>query len=249
MDKILYYNFLNATGEVNAFTTLRTATPDRVRIRYTGTQESKIYTNRKHLASLIGVEPEKLVFPLQTHTSNVIAVDNLPAEVPDGTDALITEKQDVCLCIQTADCVPVLLYDPVRKVIAAIHAGWRGTVGLIITKTIAKMVEQYGTSAADILAAIGPSIGPEVYQVGEEVAKAGQEDIPNPELSIRSISAGKYLFNLWEANKQLLLASGVEESNIEISGHCTFSLSDKYFSARREGIDTGRMVSGIMLLK
>ncbi|HZH71861.1 MAG TPA: peptidoglycan editing factor PgeF [Mariniphaga sp.] len=249
MDRFLTYNIFTAVGNVHAFTTLRNTFTDNDSIRYTGSQRGKIKNNRELLASVMEVEPDCLVFPVQTHSSNVVSIEGIPAKVPGDTDALITDEPGVCLCIQTADCVPVLLYDPVQKIIAAIHAGWRGTVGLIVNKTIEKMINQYGSSASNILAAIGPSIGPEVYQVGEEVAKAVYECLPKPESLIRNDSKGKYLFNLWEANKQLLIECGIAGSNIEISGQCTFSLKEEYFSARREGIDTGRMVSGIMLIK
>ena len=249
MDRLFTYNIFNATGHVNAFTTLRNTFTDRNNIRYTGSQKVEIRNNRKLLASVIEVEPDCLVFPVQTHSSNVVSIKGIPAVVPDGTDALITDEPGVCLCIQTADCVPVLLYDPVQNIIAAIHAGWRGTVGLIVTRTVENMVDQYGSSSKDILAAIGPSIGPEAYQVGEEVAMAVYKGLPKPETSIRNVSEGRYLLNLWESNKQLLMECGLEESNIEISGQCTYSLEEEYFSARREGIDTGRMVSGIMLIK
>ena len=97
------------------------------------------------------------------------------------------------------------------------------------------------------MVAIGPSISPEVDEVGSEVVEAVKESIPNAAKTLIKNSLGKYYFDLWEANKQLLLAAGVSNENIEILGECSFTKNDKYFSARKEGIDTGRTVSGLML--
>jgi YfiH family protein len=149
--------------------------------------------------------------------------------------------------VQTADCVPILLYDPLSNAIAAVHAGWRGTVQKIAAVTVRKMVVEYGVSATNILAAIGPSISPAVYEVGGEVTEAVLSSIPNAENAILLKPSGKHHVDLWEANRQVLIESGLLPENIEIVGECSFSQNEKYFSARKEGAKTGRMVSGIML--
>ena len=105
----------------------------------------------------------------------------------------------------------------------------------------------YGASAKNIVAAIGPSISPEIYEVGDEVVDAARKSIPNVEATLHKNRSDKFHFNLWEANRQLLLKNGVPAQNIEVLGACSFSETEKYYSARRDGIDTGRMVSGIML--
>ena len=245
-NKILEYRIFK-TGKVKAFTTFKNTIPKNCNARFTGVADWQVKNNRKMLAQIVGLGLGQLVFPRQTHSSNVAAVHQVPYEGAENTDALITNQPDICLCIQTADCVPVLLYDSVNRVVAAIHAGWRGTVGLIVSETIKEMNIRYGSWPGDILAAIGPSIGPGSYQVGKDVISAALSKVPNAEKAIIQTAGGNYFFNLWEANRQVLLKCGVSSSNIEISGHCTFSNPDLYFSARREGISTGRLVSGIML--
>ncbi len=111
------------------------------------------------------------------------------------------------------------------------------------------MITKFNSNSKDILAVIGPSIGPEVYEVGDEVVAAARKSLPEPKKTLKLNISGKYHFNLWEANLQLLVSAGIPKQNIEISGECSFSNPHKYFSARKNGIATGRMVSGIMLKK
>jgi hypothetical protein len=195
------------------------------------------------------IKSDQLVFPRQTHTNCVADISNIPESDIKETDALVTNKKEICLCVQTADCVPVLLFDPVNNVIAAIHAGWRGTVKKIVEIAVQKMVKNYGSSPKKILAAIGPSISPDIYEIGDEVVREVKKSIPNSELSLFKTNSGKYHLNLWEANRQLLIKNKLQEKNIEILGECSYSKPSLYFSARKEGLQTGRMVSGIMLLR
>lgn len=240
-NKLIHYPIFKSCTELFAFTTTR-QTLDLPNVRYSSKAE-----NKKALADRLNVPPENMIFPQQTHTSCVIELDrNNDTDLSD-TDALVTNQAGLCICVQTADCVPVLLFDPVKKVVSAVHAGWRGTVGRIVENAVRKMEKGYGSQPKNILAAIGPSISPEVYEVGSEVVEAVQKEIPNARLSLHKNQSGKWHLDLWEANRQLLLNYGVEPGHIEISNECTFLNKDKYFSARRDGIETGRMVSGIMI--
>ncbi len=247
MDKnfVTYKSFV-PFGNVLAFTTTKKSISETTP-RFTGNSDEVFINNRKLLADVLEVQKKQLVFPRQTHTNNVVEVSEIPETEIANCDALITARAGICLCVQTADCVPILLFDPEKKVIAAIHAGWRGTVKKIVTVAISKMVAGYNSSPANILATVGASIGPEVYEVGYEVVNAVQKTVPNAEKTLYRNSSGKYHFNLWEANRQILLESGVLPENIEITGECSFEKNDKYFSARRDGIETGRMVTGIMM--
>ena len=202
--------------------------------------------NRAWLADILNIDVEKLVFPQQTHSNCVIALSKLPNKAIEETDALVTNRPGFCICVQTADCVPILLFDKVNKVVSVVHAGWRGTVNKIIELSVAKMVQNYGCSPENIFAAIGPSISPEIYEVGDEVVEAARNSIPNSELTLHE-KYGKSYFDLWQANRQLLLSSGLKSENIEIFGECSFVGKEKYYSARRDGINTGRMVSGMIL--
>ncbi len=240
------YRLLNRFTNLLAFTTTKQSISERTP-RYTGDSPEQFINSRKQLAKELGLNAEQLLFPRQTHTNNVVEIRNIPVSEIDNTDALITNIPGICICIQTADCVPVLLFDPVKKVVAAVHAGWRGTVKKIVAETIRKMEANYQTEAENIVATIGASIGPEIYEVGDEVINAVRKTVPNAEKTVHLNRLGKYHFNLWEANRQILIESGVNPENIEITGECSFEKSEKYFSARRNGIDTGRMATGIML--
>lgn len=187
--------------------------------------------------------PEDVILPVQTHSCHVAVVRDPMANYPD-TDALVTDRVGVMIGIRTADCVPVLLYDTTRGVVAAVHAGWRGTVGGITRKTVGVMKKEFGCCSTDIHAIIGPSISPEAFEVGDEVVeqfvRAGfpeeivLQDYPKPHI------------DLWRANQWLLTEAGVPAGQIEVSGLCTYTNTYRFFSARREGIGTGRLVSGII---
>lgn len=218
--------------------------------RFTGDVPSDYLPFRKELAVSCDWSVDKFVFPRQTHSEQIVDVSSeTDAATLVGVDALITSEPGLFICVQTADCVPVLLFDPNKKVIAAIHAGWRGTVSKIVLKTVARMTEKYGCKATDILAGIGPSIHMHAYEVGPEVVDIVRSNFNNsPALLKPSLTEGKAYFDLWEANKTVLMESGIPEENIEVMGLCTFEHADLFFSARRDGADTGRMVSGIRLV-
>lgn len=193
------------------------------------------------------INANQLIFPEQTHTANVKVV-NQDTELQDlkETDAVITNIVGLGLGVMSADCVPILLFDPVNKAIAAIHAGWRGTVAGIVANTIALMNKEFGTNSQDVIAGIGPSISAEVYEVSDlvvDAAKAYFEDISS---FVTPKENGKYWFNLWEANRQVLLKSGVKTENIEIAGICTFKNVDTYFSYRQNP-NCGRFAAAIAL--
>ena len=217
-----------------------------------GDLPENVLGNRVRLCAALHVSPDQLVFPKQTHNATVKTITtgfidmNKEAKKHflNETDAVITNLQDICIAVKTADCVPVLLFDSKRKVVAAVHAGWRGTVQNIVFVAIQKMIKEFGTDPLDLIAGIGPSISSEVYEVGEEVWKQFESEFylaSNPE------KADKKLLNLWSANYQQLIKAGVPAEQIEVARTCTFSDPDRFFSARRDGIKTGRMATGIMI--
>jgi YfiH family protein len=161
----------------------------------------------------------------QTHSATVWTVRQSDGCLGDG-DALITAEPGLLLAIRTADCVPILLADPVRRVVAAVHAGWRGTVAGILTQTLGQMRAEYETKPTDVVAAIGPSIGPCCFEVGPEV--------PLPVVERKA--------DLWEANREQLTRAGVGQ--IWVAGRCTMCEPEQFYSFRRAK-DTGRMVSAI----
>ncbi len=242
----IQYKIFDDFKNLTAFTTTK-QTLETIKPRFTGDSSIIFENNRKRLSEIVGISAGQLIFPRQTHTNVVAEVLEIPETEIHDTDALMTNQCGICLCVQTADCVPILLYDRVRNAISVAHAGWRGTVGKIVEAAIKKMYLRYGSLPEDILAAIGPSIGPNVYEVGEGVVAAVKRVIPNSRATLHKNTSGKFHFNLWEANRQLLMASGVDPQNIEMLRECSFTENHKYFSARKEGIETGRMVSGMML--
>lgn len=203
--------------------------------------------------------PYYVVQPHQVHGIEIREVTDpmTTREQLEGVDALITNVPGVAISVRTADCIPVLLYDPVHKAIAAVHAGWRGTVQRISQKVIDFMHELYGTNGADLKAVIGPGIGPESFQVGQEVADAfleagfpiGQilKDCgPKAPTADNPMNGGLHI-DLWLANQLLLEQSGVKSQNIQVAGICTYRNNDRFYSARREGTKCGRIINCIKL--
>ena len=217
--------------------------------RFTGDREADYNGFRRELSLSCEWDAKRFIFPRQTHSDSVAVVssESLVSTISD-TDALITNEPGLFVCVQTADCVPILLFDPHRKVVAAIHAGWRGTVSKIALKTIQKMTEKFGCRPSEIIAGIGPSIHIHAYEVGPEVVEAVNANFSTTSALLKpSLNKGKAYFDLWEANQTVLIESGIPEENIELMGLCSFEHSDLFYSARRDGADTGRMVSGIRL--
>ena len=201
------------------------------------------------------VLPYPVVQGHQVHGSRVAIVDrpDIRREDLEGYDALITNLPGVAIGVRTADCVPILLYDPGKSVIAAIHSGWKGTAQMISRKVIGIMEDRYGTKPSDLQAAIGPCIGPDSFQVGEEVAAVFKDaGFPMDRIWQFMGSKGKkpmeggHHINLPEACRWTLLEAGVPEESILVSGIDTY-IDPSFYSARREGIECGRNINAIML--
>ena len=218
---------------------------------YTGDEAESVLTNRARLLQSLGEKHLPLIIPHQTHSNEVRIIDSSFLEMStadqstclSGVDALVTALPNVCIAVTTADCVPIVFFDEQKKVIGVAHAGWRGTCGLIAKNTVETMMNHYGCASSDIKAYIGPSISPSVYEVGMEVIEEFERagfDIP----TIATSHNDKYLLNLWEANIQVLEQCGIARTNIELSGQCTYTDHETYFSARRLGIKSGRILSG-----
>jgi len=185
----------------------------------------------------------------QIHGCKVAVIEqpNMTREDLEGYDALVTNLPVVAIGVRTADCIPVLIYDPVKRVVAAVHAGWKGTVLHISQKVIDVMSQRFGCNPADMMAALGPGIGPDSFQVGEEVA----EHFKNADFPIDEIwtfqgggngmpMSGGHHIDLWKANQWLLEQVGIPKENIHVAAIDTFSTT-AFFSARREGIQCGRI--------
>lgn len=228
---------------------------------YCGDREEQVTRCRNWLCHALNIEPQRLWLPRQTHTARVACIDSHllsltaaeQAQALDQHDAIITNLPQHCIGVSTADCVPILLYDTRQQAIAAVHAGWRGTVQHIVHHTLQAMQQRYSTRAADIKAVLGPSISAEAFEVGNEVVDAFIEaDFPasivsHPAKSPASTRQPKAHIDLWAANAWLLEEAGVPLHHIQISGICSYRQADTFFSARRLGILSGRTFTGIML--
>lgn len=168
----------------------------------------------------------------------------------DGVDALSTQLSHLFVCVKTADCIPVLLWDDNTHVVSAVHAGWKGTQKRIVKSNIEVLKATFGTQPEHLHAIIGPGIGPESFEVGDEVydlfAQAGfpMEKLAKRYPDSRNPQAEKWHIDLWECNRLQLIEKGVNPENIHVSGIDTYTNYDRFFSARRH-ID-GRIINGIM---
>ena len=223
---------------------------------YTGDDLEAVQRNQQLLCTALHIEKEQLIIPYQTHSVNALVIDKeflqqnaeKRNEQLQNIDALITQEKSVCLCVSTADCTPILLYDRKQQVIAAIHAGWRGSVNYIVRKTLEQMQHLYNTQGEDIFAAIGPCIGFDAFEVGDEVYDAfKQNDFPMEYISGWKPETHKWHIDLQMANSVQLIDFGVPTEQIDICDICTFTHYEKFFSARRLGIKSGRILSGIFM--
>lgn len=215
---------------------------------YCGDATEHVLDCRKLLGEELGIPENRIVVPRQVHGVHIEEVtEEGRGEAYEDTDALITRLEGVCIGVSTADCVPLLFYDKRTDAIAAAHAGWRGTVARIGVLTLKAMRDAYGTRAEDVACVVGPSIGPEAFEVGEEVYEAFAEaGFPMNDIAWRHPETQKWHIDLWCANAWQLMQAGVQEKNIHISGLCTYANNARFFSARRLGINSGRIFTGII---
>lgn len=204
-----------------------------------GDAPENVSANRLQFFEALGVSPASAAYPIQCH-SNRVRIVHSPGEYPD-CDALISAETGLALAVTVADCVPILLFDPVRRVAAAVHAGWRGTVGQIVALAVAQMIQECGANPGHIVAFIGPAAGACCYQVDAPVAS----QFPDP--FVRDAGNGKYFPDLKRFNKAQLIAQGVPHAQIEIDSDCTMCNAAKYHSYRREGASSGRMLAVIQM--
>jgi len=209
-----------------------------------GDDPAAVAENLRRIYAALGWHREGVVSGHQVHGDRVhrVSAEDAGRTIP-STDALISDVPGILLMGRYADCVPVLLFDPVRGVVGLAHAGWRGTVQGIVAKTVATMVSWYGCSVKDVRAVIGPSIGPCCFEVGQEVLAAFQRSFPDPEDAI--VDMGRQRVNLWRANTVQLERSGV--GAIALAELCTACHVDRFYSHRRENGKTGRFAVAIGL--
>jgi YfiH family protein len=223
----------------------------------TGPDPATVRANRDRWSDAIGVDPGRLVCARQVHGNRIRIVVQEDAgrgyqaydDAIEGTDGLITQATDLPLAVFCADCVPILLFDPIRRAVGVVHAGWRGTVADVAGQAVRAMHESFGTDSGDLLVGIGPSIGHCCYEVGAEVIDAWAATGFDPKESAVQRRNGQLRFDLWRANTMVLVAAGVPQEQIEVQGDCTRCRSDRYFSYRAQGRQAGRFAAIIALPK
>ncbi|MBP5457878.1 MAG: peptidoglycan editing factor PgeF [Paludibacteraceae bacterium] len=222
---------------------------------YCGDLPENVKANRKILCQELNISPERLIVPREIHKDGIFLIDESFFEKNEEeriqtlleSDALITRMKGVCLGVTTADCVPVLLYAPKTKIVAAVHAGWRGIACEIIAKTVV-LFEQMGAQCEELIACTGPCISVEAYQVGEELINGFSKVFSSEEMALICIKSQEdFHANLRLAAHIQLKNANISEENIYIHPGCTFS-DKRYFSARRQTIQSGRLLSGIMMV-
>lgn len=197
-----------------------------------------VLKNRRRFCTALGFQPEQLALSHQIHSDQILRVES--AGNFAGFDALVTNQPSILLGVSVADCTPVLIFDQKNKAVAAIHAGWRGTVAGIVDKTLHYMAEQFGTTGKDCWAYVGTCIDECSFAVGEDVAAAFGSDFKRFDAK-----NGQFFVDLKKANQAQLLAFGLPIAQIEISPYSTVLHNDRYFSHRQENGVTGRMLATI----
>ncbi len=201
--------------------------------RSSGDEPENVIENKRLLAAALGVKPEQFVTGHQVHGDEICVVEK-PGNF-NGFDAKITDRPGLLLTVTAADCVPTLVFDKRNRAIAAVHAGWRGTVAGLVGKTVLRMKKEFGTLPEDCLAWVGTCIGVEDFEVGNEVAR-----LFSGEHKVWDEARGKYRVDLKTANRDQLLRIGVPAGQVEVSRFSTVGDNDRFFSFRKEGPATGR---------
>lgn len=228
---------------------------------HVGDRPEAVLENRRRLLSLLGAGLEDLVAASQVHGDRVTPVGRAEAgrgavrfsDAIARTDALIAKDPGVALSVYVADCVPAILFDPVRKVVGAVHAGWRGAAAGVVAGCVRAMGRFFGTNPEDLIICFGPAIGPCCYEVGPEVEEAVRRGL-GPEASravlkgndsagSKESSSSLVRLDLWEVNGIAARQSGVKPANIHACRLCTACEEELFFSYRRDGKTTGRMAA------
>ena len=220
---------------------------------YCGDVPKDVAANRKALCQLLKIKADRLVMPHQVHTTGIAQIgrtffrlsEEVRRQVLEGIDALMTNIPGVCIGVSTADCIPIIIYDPEHHAASVVHSGWRGTVANIAGVAVTSMQRAYHSRPEMLKAVIGPGISLKNFEVGDEVydqfAAAGY---PMDQIACRY---EKWHIDLWQCCRLQLENVGLKPDNIKVSGICTYDHDDDYFSARRLGIESGRILTAIVI--
>lgn len=207
-----------------------------------GDSRENVLENRRRIQQALGLQRQRFFDVWQVHGTNVVATRSprLPGEAHQKADAMLTDHPEVALLMLFADCVPIFLYDPIHRAIALVHAGWQGTVAWVVRHAVLRMKENYGTKPQDLLAGIGPSICQKHYEVGEEVVERVRTEFQQSDGLLSYPENGRAHFDLWRANRQILLECGLKSDHIQVAEICTVEDPTRWYSHRGERGKTGR---------
>ncbi len=228
---------------------------------FCGDNPETIAKNRQLLCRKLCISESGLVMPHQVHGTEILNVDedflaleqSERKEKLENVDALMTNVKSICIGVSTADCIPIIIYDSEHEAACVVHAGWRGTVQRIVRKAVLAMISVYGSDPGQMEAVIGPGISLESFEVGDEVYRQFSEaSFPMQYISRKmpAMHGGpneKWHIDLWECNRLQLQSLGLMPSRIHVVGICTYQCYDDFFSARRLGVASGRILTGIVL--
>lgn len=214
--------------------------------RGVGDAPAAVEENYRRIARALGVEPTSFVTGYQVHSDHVVVVTNdMAGQLLPATDALVTQASRVTLTLRFADCVPILLFDPTQRAIGVAHAGWKGTLSRIAGKAIRAMEAAFGSRPEDIIAGIGPSIGPCCYEIGPDVLEQVEAVFGDTDGLLQDNPHGRVHLDLWAANRRVLAEEGVRV--IELGNLCTSCHKDEFYSHRGEAGLTGRFGAFVAL--
>jgi len=207
---------------------------------HTPDNRENVQQNRQLFFDQLGISQTRIVFPQQIHSAKVEIITT--PGIVKNRDGLITAQKNLFLSVQTADCFPVFIYDPRKEVVALVHSGWRGTAADICGRTIEAMNERFGCKAADLIVAVGAGVQQSCYQVDDKTAAFFKPAFLQPE------GKGHYKLDVQGAIIDQLRNKGVPETQIEVDSTCTHCAAKLYYSYRRDGVQSGRMM-GIIGIK
>ncbi len=215
-----------------------------------GDEKAAVDENYRRMGKAIGFTPDQLVFSNQVHDTKIKMVTKEDCgKVMTGMDGLMTDEKGICLVTSYADCVPLFFYDPIKRVVAVSHSGWKGTVNRMGKKTVEKMESIYGSKAEDIIAAIGPSICQKCYEISEDVAIQFADAFPKEWYDTFMVDKGngKYQLDLWKVNEYILLDAGILREHLDITDLCTCCNPELLFSHRASKGKRGNLAGFIRL--
>jgi polyphenol oxidase len=212
-----------------------------------------VTANRERLAAALDLSLDAFVVAQQVHQGHVEVVTDAhrgrgarsDGDAIAATDALITRERGIVLAVMSADCVPVIIFDPTLPAVGIAHAGWAGTLLHVTRRTVEKMHAEFGSEPRALVAAVGPSIGPATYEVRRDVADLARAEFAGLDV-LRPKGDETYLFDLWESNVGDLVEAGLSRENIELAGIDTYADGARFYSHRRDGT-TGRFMAVAML--